>query len=164
MAKRQEPDPSVGEAVESALSTILRWSTRADNRRMLHDSTGAALSSTDSWLLEKVVVAGPLRMSKLAGWMAVDKSTITTEIRRLEKAGLVTRRSDPTDRRAVLVTATDEGRTAIATHRQLAQDVYETLVGKWTVEDRTEFARLLGRFVDELSWVTDAVARHNESI
>lgn len=164
MRQSREPDPSVGEAVESALSTILRWSTRADNRRMLHDSTGAALSSTDSWLLEKVVVAGPLRMSKLAGWMAVDKSTITTEIRRLEKAGLVTRRSDPTDRRAVLVTATDEGRTAIATHRQLAQDVYETLVGKWTVEDRTEFGRLLGRFVDELSWVTDAVARHNESI
>ncbi|MBX0299124.1 MarR family transcriptional regulator [Cryobacterium sp. 1639] len=164
MRQSRDPAQAVGEAVESALSTILRWSTRADNRRMLHDSTGAALSSTDSWLLEKVVVAGPLRMSKLAGWMAVDKSTITTEIRRLEKAGLVNRRSDPSDRRAVLVTATEEGRTAIATHRRLAQDVYETLVGKWTLEDRTEFARLLGRFVDELSWVTDAVARHNESI
>ena len=64
----------------------------------------------------------------------------------------------------MLVTATEEGRTAIATHRPLAQGVYETLVGTWTVEDRTDFARLLGRFVDELSWVTDAVARHNESI
>ncbi|WP_104164058.1 MarR family winged helix-turn-helix transcriptional regulator [Cryobacterium sp. N22] len=164
MAHSREPATAVGEALESALSSILRWSTRADNKRMLHDSSGAALSSTDSWLLERVVVAGPLRMSKLAGWMAVDKSTMTTEIRRLEKSGLVTRRSDPTDRRAVLITATDEGRTAIARHRQLAQDVYGTLVGKWTLEDRTEFARLLGRFVDELSWVTDAVARHNESI
>lgn len=164
MAKSQEPAAPVGEAVESALSTILRWSTRAENKRLLHDSTGAALSSTDSWLLERVVVAGPLRMSKLAGWMSVDKSTMTTEIRRLEKAGLVTRQSDPSDRRAVLISATDEGRTAIARHRQLAQEVYGTLVGKWAAEDRTEFARLLGRFVDELSWVTDAVARHNESI
>ncbi|TFB98703.1 MarR family transcriptional regulator [Cryobacterium adonitolivorans] len=164
MVHSRETPPTVGEALESALSTIFRWSTRADNKRMLHDSTGAALSSTDSWLLERVVVAGPLRMSKLAGWMAVDKSTMTTEIRRLEKSGLVSRRSDPTDRRAVLITATEEGRTAIARHRQLAQGVYETLVGKWTEEDRTEFSRLLGRFVDELSWVTDAVARHNESI
>jgi DNA-binding MarR family transcriptional regulator len=164
MVHRQRPAHQVGEALESALSTILRWSTRADNRRLLHDATGAALSNTDSWLLERVVAVGPLRMSKLAGWMAVDKSTITTEIRRLEKAGLVSRRADPIDRRAVLITATDEGRVAIERHRQTVQDVYGTLVGKWSEEDRSEFARLLGRFTEELSWVTDAVARHNDSI
>jgi DNA-binding MarR family transcriptional regulator len=164
MVHRQQPTVHVGEALESALSTILRWSTRADNRRLLHDSSGAALTNTDSWLLERIATVGPLRMSKLAGWMAVDKSTMTTEIRRLEKAGLVSRRADPTDRRAVLITATDEGRIAIARHRKLAQDVYGTLVGKWSEHDRTEFARLLGRFTEELSWVTDAVARHNESI
>lgn len=164
MAHSWEPGSRANETLESAISTILRWSTRADNKRMLHDSEGAALSSTDSWLLERVVIAGPVRMSKLAEWMAVDKSTMTTEIRRLETTGLVSRRSDPTDRRAVLITATAEGRTAIARHRQLAQDVYDTLVGKWTEQDRTEFARLLGRFVDELSWVTEAVSRHNESV
>ncbi|PRY67154.1 MarR family transcriptional regulator [Glaciihabitans tibetensis] len=164
MAQRPEPAPNVGETVESALSTITRWSTRAYNKRLLHDSAGAALSSTDSWLLERVVVSGPVRMSKLAEWMEVDKSTMTTEIHRLEKAKLVSRRPDPSDRRAVLVSSTEAGRTAIAKHRHAAQDVYDTLVGKWTEEDRTEFARLLGRFVDELSWVTDAVAEHNESI
>jgi DNA-binding MarR family transcriptional regulator len=164
MAKRSEPTSNVGETVESALSTILRWSTRAYNKRMLHDSEGAALSSTDSWLLDRVVASEPVRMSRLAELMEVDKSTMTTEIRRLEKAKLVSRRPDPSDRRAVLVTSTAAGRTAIARHRQAAQAVYDTLVGKWTEEDRTEFARLLGRFVDELSWVTDAVAEHNESI
>jgi DNA-binding MarR family transcriptional regulator len=164
MPPHSTPAVPAGEALETALATILRWTTRADNRRMLHDATGAALTSTDSWLLERVVAVGPLRMSKLAGWLAVDRSTMTTEIRRLEKAGLVRRESDPADRRAVLVTATDAGRTAIARHRQRAQDVYGTLVGKWTEQDRADFARLLGRFTDELSWVTDAVARHNESI
>ena len=91
MAQRIPPAAKVGETVESALSTILRWSSRADNRRLLHDAKGAALSSTDSWLLERVVVSGPVRMSKLAEWMAVDKSTMTTEVRRLEKGGLVSR-------------------------------------------------------------------------
>jgi DNA-binding MarR family transcriptional regulator len=164
MAQRSEPTSNVGATVESAISTIIRWSTRAYNKRMLHDSEGAALSSTDSWLLDRVVASGSVRMSKLAEWMEVDKSTMTTEIRRLEKAKLVSRRPDPSDRRAVLVSSTDAGRTALTKHRQAAQDVYDTLVGKWTEQDRAEFARLLGRFVDELSWVTDAVAEHNESI
>jgi DNA-binding MarR family transcriptional regulator len=164
MAQRSEPASTVGATVEAAISTIIRWSTRAYNKRQLHDSEGAALSSTDSWLLDRVVVSESVRMSKLAEWMEVDKSTMTTEIRRLEKAKLVSRRPDPSDRRAVLVSSTDAGRIAIAKHRQAAQEVYDTLVGKWTEQDRTEFARLLGRFVDELSWVTDAVAEHNESI
>lgn len=162
MAKHPEPVPKVGETVESALSTLQRWSTRSDNRRKLQGSGVAALSSTDSWLLERVVSSGPVRMSKLAAWMAVDKSTMTTEIRRLEKAGLVVRRPDSTDRRAVLVTSTDDGRDAIARHRRAAQDVYDTLVGKWSEQDRQEFSRLLGRFVDELSWVAAAVADHND--
>jgi len=164
MSEQPRAASNVGETVESALSTILRWSTRADNRRQLHDAGGAALTSTDSWLLERVVASGPVRMSQLAEWMAVDKSTMTTEIRRLEEAGLVSRRSDPTDRRAVLITSTDDGVTAIQQHRKVAQDVYNTLVGKWTEDDRAEFSRLLGRFVSELSWVTDAVVKHNESV
>jgi DNA-binding MarR family transcriptional regulator len=164
MADETPPRANLGETMETALSNILRWSTRAENRRMLHDAGGAALSSTDSWLLERVVVSGPVRMSQLADWMAVDKSTITTEIGRLEKSGLVSRQPDPTDRRAVLVTSTEAGRTAIERHKKVAQDVYNTLVGKWNEQDRAEFSRLLDRFVNELSWVTDAVARHNESI
>lgn len=158
------PQPvNVGKTLEATLSLILRWSTRADNRRSLHDAEGAALSSTDAWLLERVVDSKPIRMSSLAEWLSVDKSTMTTEIRRLEKAGLVTRVPDPTDRRAVLVSPTEAGRVAIERHRRIAQDVYNTLVGKWSETDRAELSRLLGRFADELAWVTDAVSKHNES-
>ncbi len=160
---RDDAEPEVGATIETALSTILRWTTRADNRRALHDAAGAALSSTDSWLLDYVVTSGPVRMSALAEWLSVDKSTITSEVRRLEQGGLVTREQDASDRRAVLVTATDEGCEAIKRHRASAQQVYSTLVGKWSVDDRAELARLLQRFVDEFSWVSDAVSRHNAS-
>ncbi|RFA23569.1 MarR family winged helix-turn-helix transcriptional regulator [Subtercola boreus] len=159
----QETGVDVGESIEATLSLIARWSSRADNRRTLHDAEGAALSSTDSWLLERLVASKPIRMSRLAEWLSVDKSTMTTEIRRLEAAGLVARAPDPADRRAVLVSATEAGAIAIDRHRRIAQDVYNTLVGKWNEHDRAEFSRLLGRFADELSWVTDAVWRHNET-
>ncbi|MGD8195127.1 MarR family winged helix-turn-helix transcriptional regulator [Herbiconiux sp. P18] len=158
-----EDVPDVGATIEAAMSAILRWTTRSDNRRALQDAAGAALSSTDSWLLEYVVASGPVRMSALAEWLSVDKSTVTAEVRRLENGGLVTRRPDEDDRRAVLVTATDAGRVAIQRHHASAQQVYNTLVGKWAADDRAELARLLDRFVDELSWVSDAVSRHNAS-
>ncbi|AZH82408.1 MarR family transcriptional regulator [Plantibacter sp. PA-3-X8] len=157
-------DPAeAGAVIQASLATVLRWSTRADNRRSLHDAEGAALTATDAWLLEYVITAGPIRMSTVAGWMDVDKSTATAEVRRLEEGGLVVRATDPSDRRAVLVSATEEGRTALERHRQAAQQVYNTLVGKWSERDRAELARLLSRFVDEFSWVSDAVSQHNAS-
>lgn len=163
MVEPGNDDRDVGAAIETALSTILRWSTRADNRRALHDAGGAALSSTDSWLLEYVATSGPVRMSALASWLSVDKSTITIEVRRLELAGLVERMADPSDRRAVLISATHEGKVAIERHQRTAQKVYSTLVGKWSEGDRADLARLLDRFVDEFAWVSDAVSKHNAS-
>ena len=154
-----ERDP--GAVIQASLSTILRWSTRADNRRTLQDSGGAALTSTDAWLLEHIATSGPHRMSTLAEWLSVDRSTMSTEVRRLEDAGLVERTADPSDGRAVLVTATPEGVEALKLHLQAAYEVYSTLVGKWSEHDRTELARLLERFVHEFSWVTDAISRHN---
>ena len=162
MSEDLGPDDA-GAVIEASLATVLRWSSRADNRRTLHDADGAALTSTDAWLLDYVLSAGPIRMSAVAGWMSVDKSTATAEVRRLEQGGLVERVTDPSDRRAVLVSATEEGRIAIDRHRQAAQQVYNTLVGKWSERDRTELARLLSRFVDEFSWVSDAVSQHNAS-
>ncbi|MFB2579610.1 MarR family winged helix-turn-helix transcriptional regulator [Herbiconiux sp. P15] len=157
----EESDP--GAVIQASLSTVLRWSTRSDNRRSLHHSEGAALTSTDAWLLEYIATSGPVRMSALAEWLSVDRSTITTEVRRLEEAGLVVRAPDESDRRAVLVSATPEGAEALRLHLEAAQAVYTTLVGKWSEHDRTELARLLERFVHEFSWVTDAIPRHNAS-
>jgi DNA-binding MarR family transcriptional regulator len=163
MSPEGSDDRDIGATIESAMSTLMRWSTRANNQRSLHDAEGAALSRTDSWLLEHIVTSGPVRMTALAEWLSVDKSTVTVEVRRLEKAGLVTREADPRDRRAVLIHASAEGRKAIESHRRAGQGVYNTLVGKWSRSDRAEFARLLERFIDEFTWVSDAVSRHNAS-
>jgi len=162
MSDPNSPD-DVGLVIENSLAAVLRWTTRADNRRSLHDADGAALTSTDAWLLEYVISAGPVRMSSISGWLSVDKSTASVEVRRLEEGGLVERVPDPSDRRAVLVSATPEGEVALDRHRQAAAQVYGTLVGKWNANDRSELARLLARFVDEFSWVSDAVSRHNAS-
>lgn len=52
----------------------------------------------------------PLTVSAVGGALHLDSSTITPLLKRLEGAGLVTRRRDPQDERKVHVSLTDTGR------------------------------------------------------
>ena len=52
----------------------------------------------------------PLRVSKLADRLSLEPATLSPLLKRLEAAGLVTRRRDPDDERAVAVTLTPAGR------------------------------------------------------
>lgn len=54
----------------------------------------------------------PLRVSRVAANLGIRVPSATEQIIKLEQAGLVSRRPDPTDSRAVLVQLTDEGRAA----------------------------------------------------
>ena len=96
--------------VQRAVTRLVRWAGRPDVRVALLGQAGRELSGNDVHLLRTVVVRGPVRASDLAAWQGVDKSTISTQIRRLEERGLVVRRPDSADRRAVLFTATARGR------------------------------------------------------
>jgi len=52
----------------------------------------------------------PLRVSELADRLSLEPATLSPLLKRLEAAGLVTRRRDPADERAVAVTLTPAGR------------------------------------------------------
>jgi DNA-binding MarR family transcriptional regulator len=52
----------------------------------------------------------PLRVSELAERLSLEPATLSPLLKRLEVAGLVTRRRDPGDERAVAVTLTPAGR------------------------------------------------------
>ncbi len=52
----------------------------------------------------------PLRVSELADRLSLEPATLSPLLKRLEAAGLVTRRRDPHDERAVAVTLTPAGR------------------------------------------------------
>ena len=54
-------------------------------------------------------VTSEMRMSDLAGQLGVSVSTATGLVDRLVEASLVRRQEDPADRRAVLVSLTDDG-------------------------------------------------------
>src|SRR3954453_1231226 len=102
-------------ALGRAVPRLVRWFTRSEVKRPMLAAADPALSWTDAWLLGRIVDTGPLRLSALASWQEVDRSTMTTQVHRLEELALVERTADPDDGRAVLVRST---RTGTARHQQ----------------------------------------------
>ena len=147
------PDDDVAAAtaaLERAVPMLVRWFTRSDVRKAMLADTDPALSATDAWLLGRIADTGPVRLSALADWQQVDRSTMTTQVRRLEELGLVERAPDPRDGRAVLVRAT---RTGTARHRrtkQAARGEYDKLLAGWTEQDLRQAAQVATRLVETL--------------
>ncbi|MPV37635.1 MarR family winged helix-turn-helix transcriptional regulator [Georgenia subflava] len=153
-----EAEGSVGEAegvgadLQAAFATVLRWASRAavQARLWAHEET-AGLTPTDAWLVEALATQGPMRASALAAWQGVDKSTVTPQVRRLERAGLVDRTPDPQDGRAVLLRLSGRGREVRELVRRAGAGVIEEQLSSWDEDDRRTFAVLLARFAAGLA-------------
>ena len=137
-------------ALERAVPMLVRWFTRSDVRRSMLAQTDPALSATDAWLLGRITDTGPVRLSELADWQEVDRSTMTTQVRRLETQGLVSRSPDPRDGRAVLVSATRAGAARHRRTKQTARGVYEQLLLGWSEDELRQAARVAARLVQTL--------------
>ncbi|WP_298460632.1 MarR family winged helix-turn-helix transcriptional regulator [uncultured Cellulomonas sp.] len=137
-------------AVNDALGRVLRWAGRGDVRRDLLGPAGAELTLTDSWLLTAVHDRQPVRASDLATWQGVDRSTITTQVRRLEDRGLVARTPEPGDRRAFALTLTPRGAQV---HRRITlagATVLDRALAGWDPAAREALAAALGRLAEGL--------------
>lgn len=115
------------------------------------------LNRTDMRALEIVSRSGPIAPTELARLMGFTTGGITTVVDRLEKAGYVTRRPAGSDRRRLVVVATDattdKDRQAFAP----LMDSTAELIGTFK---RTELAAI-ARFLDGVRTIT---ARTAESL
>lgn len=146
----REPAAEAAAALERAVPLLVRWFTRADVRRSMLANTDPALSSTDAWLLGRITDTGPVRLSELAVWQEVDRSTMTTQVRRLETLGLITRGTDPRDGRAILVRATAAGAARHQSTKQTARTVYQKLLSDWSEDDLRQVAEVAAGLVQTL--------------
>jgi len=105
-----EPNDPLGPKLFVVLSRAheaIRWHAAHDAER--HD-----LSLAEFGVLEALHHLGPLRLCDIREKILVSSGGITYLVDRLEERGLVDRQPDPEDRRARLVTLTDEGSDLIA--------------------------------------------------
>jgi DNA-binding MarR family transcriptional regulator len=116
------------------LITVVR---RGDpNRASQPDLTMSQIS-----ILLTLLDSGPIRMTELAARERVRTPTTTVAIGRLEKLGLVKRRRDPSDMRAVLVEVTPQGQVQYQESLQARRTHLVDLLNKLSEEERAALIR-----------------------
>ncbi|MFJ4843316.1 MarR family winged helix-turn-helix transcriptional regulator [Streptomyces sp. NPDC088746] len=83
------------------------------------------------------------RMSDLAAFLGLDKSTLSGLVARAERRGLLTRGTSPEDKRAVVVLITEEGRGLTQRLYEEARDALAPATGRLGPGQREQLAELL---------------------
>jgi DNA-binding MarR family transcriptional regulator len=94
--------------------------------------------------------SGEPRLSDLAAALGVDLSTVSRQVRHLELAGLVARRSDPADGRASRVALTGRGSAVLTEVRDKRRALLADALQAWSSADREQLSQLLGRLAEDL--------------
>ncbi|MDX2558107.1 MarR family winged helix-turn-helix transcriptional regulator [Streptomyces sp. TX20-6-3] len=140
------PSAAHGGPVSVALARVARMHRIAAGRRL----RDLGLYPGQEMMMMRLWDCGPVRQSELIQSLGLDASTVTKMLQRMEHCGLVLRRPDPADRRAVLVEATDEGRSLRAGVEGVWSDLEQASLSGLGPDERTELARLLGLVADNL--------------
>jgi DNA-binding MarR family transcriptional regulator len=94
------------------------------------------LPAAQARLLSTIDAHGEARICDLAAVDHCSQPTMTTQVRRLEEAGLVTRAIDPCDARAVRIKITAEGLTTLNRVRADRANAIEPQLAKLDATDR----------------------------
>jgi DNA-binding MarR family transcriptional regulator len=105
-------------ATETTLASDL-LAVVARINRLANQRVRLSLPFAQARLLSTIEAEGRARISDLAAIDHCSQPTMTTQVRRLEDAGLVSRTIDPDDARAVLISITPQG---VATLAQVRTD------------------------------------------
>ena len=129
------------------LSVIARLNRLATQRIRL------PLPVAQARLLGTIEDQGEARISDLAELDHCSQPTMTTQVRRLEDAGLVTRTPDPDDARAVRIRITGKGQTILTQVRADRAAVIDPRIARLSDEDRDLLSTAIGalhRLLDDL--------------
>ncbi|MGW0883910.1 MarR family winged helix-turn-helix transcriptional regulator [Streptomyces sp. NPDC002671] len=110
------------------------------NRFYIRLPTVQQLAFTTLSVLDTLAFRGPLRTTELARTEQISQPGITQLVTRLERDGLVERRRDPTDGRAVLVHITEEGRRIGRSRHDDRARQLRPLLDELTPEEREALA------------------------
>lgn len=124
---------------ETALAAEL-LSVVARINRLATQRVRMRLPFAQARLLSTIDDQGTARISDLAALDHCSQPTMTTQVRRLEDAGLVSRASDPADARAVLISITEAGTAALAHVRADRAAVIDPYLERLDTSDRQALA------------------------
>lgn len=136
--------------IEQQLTILLR---RIQRIHVLTSSGRVEVERSAYGILCRLADEGPHRLGSLAQAFGLDPSTITRQVQSLESSGWVERHPDPSDRRAALLSLSEEGSQVLHSTRERRREALRQALLDWPEGDQETFAVLLERFnlsIDEL--------------
>jgi DNA-binding MarR family transcriptional regulator len=106
-------DPEFAEC-RTCLCSALRRAGRAVTHHYESAFRGSGMRATQFNILATLTQTGPVTMSELAGYLGLERTTLTRNLRPLESRGWVRATSDEADLRRRRVELTAKGRAAAA--------------------------------------------------
>ena len=124
------------ELARALREAITRLNRRVRQARPVGDLTFSQLSA-----LTSLQLAGALTPRELADMERVQPPTMTKIVGKLEDLGLVARTPHPTDRRQVILAATEHGRAVFAQFEKARNEWLAVQLAKLSGEERDTLAR-----------------------
>ncbi len=135
----------MSKSFETAFASLLHTSGAAQ-AHMETRLAACGLSAAKMMALQRLVEAGDsLPLGQLADRLSCVKSNVTQLVDRLESDGLVSRESDPNDRRSKLAVITATGRKAYTEGAKIQEAVIQELFAKFSKEEALQLASLMAR-------------------
>ncbi len=123
-------------------------SGRADRLRC--ERAGVEVTGAAQRLIYYLIENGPLRLSELARRTETDPGILTRQVNALERQGIVERRPDPTDRRAMTVHMLPRGRRIALRLREVQDEVLGSQLEGWTAGDLDQAAGLMEQLIRDI--------------
>lgn len=134
-------EQTASELGTSVVRLVKLFSAMRQHAPKLHPGADVAAYPIMFWLAQ-----GPRRVSSLADCVHSDVSTVSRQVTGLAAHGLVTKLSDPDDRRASILSLTDEGRSVVDRLHQQRIRWFQDMLADWEPDDIETLRTLLGRF------------------
>lgn len=131
-------------AIESEVGTLIRRVKRVmgERAREVHPE----LHPMTFFMLTHLAANGPMRGADLSEVFDMDKGGVSRQVQALVDLGLVERRPDAEDRRAILLDATDDGRRRLEEMSRTRSDLFDQRLGDWSDAELSAFARQLAAY------------------
>ena len=122
------------------------------NALIRHYASRFSLSAPQAYHLLSVSTDG-ISMSSLAHKLGLDNSTLTRNIQKLDKLGLVLRKRDDYDKRVFRVHLTKKGRVIVEQFENLLLDLNHSMLMHIDLDDQENIPEML----EKLVWAMDCI-------
>jgi len=144
MAGRAQPRADSLRVLEHEVGVLIRRVKRVigERARAVHPD----LQPASYLMLGYVAEHGPLRATAVADVFGIDKGAISRQVTHLVDLGLIDGQPDPADKRATLLSVTDDAVARLEEIKSHRRKLVDEQLGDWSAPELEQFASDLARY------------------